>query len=321
MIEVRDLVKWYGTRQALAGISFQVPKGQVVGFLGPNGAGKTTTMKILTGYIAPDGGTATVAGVDMTADPLPGLRKIGYLPAGNPQYAELRVIEALRFAAELHGMRGADRDRAVDRAIDLVGLADRRMQATGTLSTGLRQRVGLARALLHQPEVLVLDEPTSGLDPNQQQEMRTLIRSLGRERTVILSTHILPEVEAVCDRAIIIHEGAIVTDGTLAEIHGGRTQGVAATLRASPAAAAAAFGGLPGVSSIDAAPVEDDPGWLRVRVLGPTDREACARVAAAAARAGIAVASLAPDTTSLEAIFAELTGAADDLEEEEVARA
>ena len=181
MIEVRDLVKWYGTRQALAGISFQVPKGQVVGFLGPNGAGKTTTMKILTGYIAPDGGTATVAGVDMTADPLPGLRKIGYLPAGNPQYAELRVIEALRFAAELHGMRGADRDRAVDRAIDLVGLADRRMQATGTLSTGLRQRVGLARALLHQPEVLVLDEPTSGLDPNQQQEMRTLIRSLGRD--------------------------------------------------------------------------------------------------------------------------------------------
>lgn len=159
MIEVRDLVKWYGTRQALAGISFQVPKGQVVGFLGPNGPGRYT-MKILTGYIAPDGGSATVAGVDMTADPLPGLRKIGYLPAGNPQYAELRVVETLRFAAELHGLRGADRDRA-DGAIDLVGLADRRMQTTGTLSTGYRQRVGLARALLHQPEVLILDEPTS----------------------------------------------------------------------------------------------------------------------------------------------------------------
>lgn len=317
MIEVRDLVKWYGTRQALAGISFQVPKGQVVGFLGPNGAGKTTTMKILTGYIAPDGGTATVAGVDMTADPLPGLRKIGYLPAGNPQYAELRVVETLRFAAELHGMRGADRDRAVDRAIDLVGLADRRMQATGTLSTGYRQRVGLARALLHQPEVLILDEPTSGLDPNQQQDMRTLIRSLGRERTVILSTHILPEVEAVCDRAIIIHEGRLVADGTLAELHGGRTQGVVATLRATPQAAEAAFASLPGVTGVEAAPVDDAAGWVRARALGPTDREACARVAAAAAGAGLAVASLAPDTTSLESIFADLTGA----EKEEVARA
>ncbi len=318
MIEVRDLVKWYGTRQALAGISFHVPKGQVVGFLGPNGAGKTTTMKILTGYLAPDGGTATVGGVDMAADPLPGLRRIGYLPAGNPQYAELRVVETLRFSAELHGLRGTARDAAVDRAIDLVGLADRRMQTTGTLSTGYRQRVGLARALLHQPEVLILDEPTSGLDPNQQQDMRTLIRSLGRERTVILSTHILPEVEVVCDRAIIIHEGRLVADGTLAELHGARTQGVTATLRGTAAAAETALRALPDVTAVDVAPLADAAGWVQARVVGPTDRDACARVAAAAAAAGLAVASLAPVTASLESIFAELTGAAD---EEEVARA
>lgn len=317
MIEVRDLVKWYGSRQALAGISFQVPRGQVVGFLGPNGAGKTTTMKILTGFLVPDSGTATVAGNDMTADPLPGLRKIGYLPAGNPQYAELRVVETLRFSAELHGLRGAERDRAVDEALDLAGIADRRLQTTGTLSTGYRQRVGLARALLHKPEVLILDEPTSGLDPNQQQEMRHLVRGLGRERTVILSTHILPEVEAVCDRAIIIHAGRIVADGTLETIRAGRTRGVSATLRGTAAAAEAAFAALPDVSRVDATPLDGAPGWVSVRVAGPTDREACARVAAAAARAGLDLGALAPETTSLEEIFGELTREA----AEEVARA
>lgn len=220
MIEVRDLVKWYGTRQALAGISFQVPKGQVVGFLGPNGAGKTTTMKILTGYIAPDGGSATVAGVDMTADPLPGLRKIGYLPAGNPQYAELRVIETLRFAAELHGLRGADRERAVDRAIDLVGLADRRMQTTGTLSTGYRQRVGLARALLHQPEVLILDEPTSGLDPDLEDKAMSLFRRLTNEgRLTVVTTHVLASLSAV-DIALIMAKGRLVFIGPPQEAPG-----------------------------------------------------------------------------------------------------
>ena len=222
MIEVKDLTKRYGSLAALRGISFSVPRGQVVGFLGPNGAGKTTTMKILTGYLAPTSGTATVAGHDVTLDPLPALRTIGYLPAGNPQYGELRVVETLRFAAELHGLRGKARDAAVDAAIEAVGLEDRRLQTTGTLSTGFRQRVGLARALLHRPEVLILDEPTSGLDPNQQQEMRTLIRDLGRERTVILSTHILPEVEAVCDRAIIVDAGLIVADDSVASIRASR---------------------------------------------------------------------------------------------------
>jgi ABC-2 type transport system ATP-binding protein len=307
VIDVDMLEKWYGARRALAGISFHVPKGQVVGFLGPNGAGKTTTMKILTGYLAPDAGTARVAGFDMTSDPIPGLRRIGYLPAGNPQYADLRVVEALRFAAELHGLRGSARDEAVDAAIAAVGLEDRRSQTTGTLSTGYRQRVGLARALLHRPDVLILDEPTSGLDPNQQMEMRQLVRSLGSERTVILSTHILPEVEAVCDRAIIIHEGTIVADGSIEAIRGGRSRGVVATLRATPTQAEAALAGLPQVSAVQTTPVENAPGYVTVRVVGPTDRDACARVAAAAASAGLGVAALHAEAATLEQIFAELT--------------
>jgi ABC-2 type transport system ATP-binding protein len=266
-------------------------------------------MKILTGYLAPDAGTATVAGHDVTADPLPALRRIGYLPAGNPQYGDLRVVEALRFAAELNGLWGAARDKAVDRSIAAVGLEDRRLQTTGTLSTGYRQRVGLARALLHEPDVLIMDEPTSGLDPNQQQEMRTLIRGLGRERTVILSTHILPEVEAVCDRAIIIHRGRIVADGGVREIQASRHRAVTATLRATPDRAVSALSSLEGVESVETFAVESSSDHVRVRVVGPTDAAACERIAARAVASGMGVTSLAPESTSLEQIFAELTRA------------
>ncbi|MCC7137525.1 MAG: ATP-binding cassette domain-containing protein [Planctomycetes bacterium] len=317
MIEVKDLTKRYGSLAALRGISFSVPRGQVVGFLGPNGAGKTTTMKILTGYLAPTSGTATVAGHDVTLDPLPALRTIGYLPAGNPQYGELRVVETLRFAAELHGLRGRARDAAVDAAIEAVGLEDRRLQTTGTLSTGFRQRVGLARALLHRPEVLILDEPTSGLDPNQQQEMRTLIRDLGRERTVILSTHILPEVEAVCDRAIIVDAGLIVADDSVASIRASRRAGVVLVVRGAAAAAKVAFERVEGVEAVEVSPVEDSPAHVRVRASGAADRDACERLAAAAAAAGLPVSSLSAEVASLEQVFAELTAGVT----EEVARA
>jgi ABC-2 type transport system ATP-binding protein len=306
VIEVKDLTKQYGTLTALAGISFTVSRGQVVGFLGPNGAGKTTTMKILTGYLAPTSGSATVAGCDVTSDPLPALRRIGYLPAGNPQYSELRVVETLRFAAELHGMRGADRDKAVDESIEAVGLGDRRLQTTGTLSTGFKQRVGLARALLHKPDVLILDEPTSGLDPNQQQEMRQLIHDLGRERTVILSTHMLHEVEAVCDRAIIINEGKIVADDSVTAIRSGGSA-VKVEVRASEAAARAAFAGLEGVEKVDVWPVDAAPGYVRVRLSGGADRSLCERAAAKASAAGLPLASLSAEAVSLEQVFAKLT--------------
>ena len=310
MIEVRDLTKRYGTLNALRGITFSVPQGQVVGFLGPNGAGKTTTMKILTGYLAPTSGTARVAGYDVTADPLPALKHIGYLPAGNPLYGELRVEESLRFAAAMHGLRGAARETAVDMAIAAVGLEDRRRQTNGTLSTGYRQRVGLAQALLHRPKVLILDEPTSGLDPNQQQEMRALIRSLGRERTVILSTHILPEVEAVCDRALIIHQGALVADGTVEQIRAGRRASILATVRAAAEEARAAFAGMPGIETVEVTPTTDGSGRVEVRLVGTADRDVCEQVAARASERRLPLSGLRPEIASLEQIFADLTASA-----------
>jgi len=310
MIEVTDLTKRYGTLTAVRGVSFSVPKGQVVGFLGPNGAGKTTTMKILTGYLAPTSGSAYVAGMDVTADPLPVLKRVGYLPAGNPLYGELRVEESLAFAAEMHGLRGAERDAAVDRSIEAVGLGDRRRQTNGTLSTGYRQRVGLAQALLHEPDVLILDEPTSGLDPNQQQDMRQLIRDLGRERTVILSTHILPEVEAVCDRALIIHRGVLVADGRVDEIRASRRSSVSLVLRASLEAARTGFVGLEGVEAVEVAAADGAPGYVSVRLVGSADRDLCERAAARAIQHGFGLVRLSPETASLEEIFAELTSAA-----------
>jgi ABC-2 type transport system ATP-binding protein len=314
MIEVAELTKDYGPVHALRGVSFGVPEGQVVGFLGPNGAGKTTTMKILTGFLAPTSGTATVAGYDVTVDPIECQRRIGYLPEGNPLYTELRVVEALRFAAEMQGLRGAARDAAVDEAVRVVGLSAMERRPIGELSKGYRQRVGLAQALLHKPQVLILDEPTSGLDPNQQQEMRTLIRGLGTERTVILSTHVLPEVEAICDRALIVHEGRIVLDERVAEIRSralGRAA-VVAVVRAQPEAAAAAFAGLPGVSGVEASAISDEPGYARVRIEGASDRATCEAVSSRAAQRGLALAALGSDTLSLERVFAELTTTAGD---------
>ena len=216
MIDVSDLRKAYGSVTALAGITFQVPQGQVVGLLGPNGAGKTTAMRILTGFVAPSGGVARIDGIDVQDDPVACQRRIGYLPEGNPLYTDLRVGEALAFAAEMHGLAGEQRARAIAEAVEAVGLKGMERRTIGTFSKGYKQRVGLAQALLHRPPVLILDEPTTGLDPNQQQDMRDLIRSLGQERTVILSTHILPEVEAVCQRALIINRGRLVADGSVA---------------------------------------------------------------------------------------------------------
>jgi ABC-2 type transport system ATP-binding protein len=309
MIEVRDLTKDYGTVRALAGVSFSVPKGQVVGFLGPNGAGKTTTMKILTGYLAPTSGTATVAGFDVVADPIEAQRRIGYLPEGNPLYTELRVEEALRFASDMHGLPRSGRDAAIGEVLDAAGLTERRRSLISHLSKGYRQRVGLAQALLHRPEVLILDEPTSGLDPNQQQEMRTLIRALGRERTVILSSHILPEVEAVCDRVLIVHEGLVVAEGTVEEIReraAGRAA-VVAVVRGSLDAARDAFADFPGAEGVEVEPIPSEPGFARVRVVGAADRPRCERVAARAVERGLGISLLQPDVRSLEWVFAELT--------------
>lgn len=215
MIEANGLVKVYGNKHAVKGISFSVRRGDILGFLGPNGAGKSTTMKMLTGYISPTAGTALIDGKDVTKDPVAAKRRIGYLPESAPAYPEMTVQEFLGFIAETRGLPGnPSTSPVVQRAIELTHLEKVRTQSIDTLSKGYKQRVGLAQALLHDPAILILDEPTDGLDPNQKNEVRALIRNMATEKAVILSTHILEEVEAICTRIIVISGGKIVADET-----------------------------------------------------------------------------------------------------------
>jgi ABC-2 type transport system ATP-binding protein len=219
MIEVKGLVKTYGTKRAVDGVTFTVKRGDILGFLGPNGAGKSTTMKMITGFLRPDAGTAKVDGIDVTADPVAVKRKLGYLPESAPAYPEMTVEEFLGFIADVRGFSGGDGKAAqVNRAITLTHLGPVRRQTIETLSKGFKQRVGFAQALLHDPAVLVLDEPTDGLDPNQKNEVRALIKNMAVEKAVILSTHILEEVEAICNRVIIISQGRVVADETPAQL-------------------------------------------------------------------------------------------------------
>ncbi|HEV2483397.1 MAG TPA: gliding motility-associated ABC transporter ATP-binding subunit GldA [Puia sp.] len=229
-IEIKDLVKTYGEQRAVDAISFQVGKGEIVGFLGPNGAGKSTTMKILTGYLGQDSGEARVCGLSVSEQPLETKKKIGYLPEANPLYPDMYVREYLDFIADVHHI--ADKKTRIEAVIALVGLTPESKKKLGQLSKGYKQRVGLAAALLHDPEVLILDEPTSGLDPNQIIEIREVIRNLGKDKTVLFSSHILQEVEALCDRVVIINKGKLVADSTLSALrqagsHGNATIRVA----------------------------------------------------------------------------------------------
>ncbi len=212
-IEVKSLLKQYGEQKAVHNISFKVEKGEIVGFLGPNGAGKSTTMKIITGYIAPTGGEAFVCGINVAEQPLETKKKIGYLPELNALYYDMYVREYLGFIAEVHNI--SNKEQAISDAIATVGLTAESRKKIGQLSKGYKQRVGLAAALIHDPEVLILDEPTSGLDPNQIIEIRDVIRKQGKDKTVLFSSHILQEVEAICDRVIIINKGVLVVDDRL----------------------------------------------------------------------------------------------------------
>lgn len=212
-IQVNHLSKRYGSQWAVNDLSFEIPTGEIVGFLGPNGAGKSTTMKILTGYIPASSGDAVVCGFNLNTDSLSVRKRVGYLPEHNPLYLDMYVTEYLQFSA---GMAGVSQIKsAVEKAIDLTQLSPERNKKIGQLSKGYRQRVGLAQALIHDPEVLILDEPTSGLDPNQVVEMRNVIKNLGKNKTVLLSTHIMQEVEAMCSRVILLNHGKIIADDTL----------------------------------------------------------------------------------------------------------
>ena len=218
-IEVKNLLKVYGEQKAVNNISFKVNKGEIVGFLGPNGAGKSTTMKIITGYLQQDGGDAFVSDINVSKEPLVTKRKVGYLPESNALYYDMYVREYLAFIAEVHGI--ADARTKIENVIQLTGLTSESKKKIGQLSKGYKQRVGLAAAMVHNPEVLILDEPTSGLDPNQIIEIREVIKQQGKDKTVLFSSHILQEVEAICDRVIIINKGEIVADDKLSNLQKG----------------------------------------------------------------------------------------------------
>ena len=233
MIKVHNLAKTFGTKRAVDGVSFTVDRGEVLGFLGPNGAGKSTTMRMITGFIPPSAGTVSVGGFDIVEDPIPARRLIGYLPENAPAYTDMTVYGFLNFAAEIRGLRGDARKKAVDRVVDMCFLEAVLHQSVETLSKGYRHRTCFAQSIIHDPDVLVLDEPTDGLDPNQKHEVRQLIRRMGEKKAIIFSTHILEEVDAACTRAIIIDRGKIVANGTPEELRQKSESAGAVTLRVS----------------------------------------------------------------------------------------
>ncbi|MEW6338870.1 MAG: ATP-binding cassette domain-containing protein [Acidobacteriota bacterium] len=269
MIEVEGLTKRFVDRDAVSNVSFFVPEGEVLGFLGPNGAGKTTTMRMITGYLPATAGRVRVAGLDLAADPLGVRARIGYLPENIALYPEMRVEEYLRFRAAIEGVARADVRARLEEVSERCMLGDVRRQLIGTLSKGYRQRVGLAGALIHKPPVLILDEPTVGLDPRQIVKIRELIAELGRDHTVILSTHILPEVEQVCRRVLIIDGGTLVADGTPEQLRAGVSGATELDVEfeAPEAEARAALEALPGAAAVRS----EGDGRYRVRAEGRAD--------------------------------------------------
>jgi len=264
MLEIRKLSKNFGPLAAVNDVSFTVSRGEVLGFLGPNGAGKSTTMKMITGFLAPTSGTAIVCGADVTERPLAAKRQFGYLPEGAPAYPDMSVADFLRFVAHIRGLRGSEAKARIDYIVELVHLNEVYGQRIDTLSKGFRRRVGVAQALIHDPPVVILDEPTDGLDPNQKYEMRGILSAMQSEKAVIISTHLLEEVEAVCSRAIIIARGRILADGTPAELAARSRFHNAVRLEIEPENEARIRGDLAAVSDIAAVETLDEGGALLI---------------------------------------------------------
>src|SRR5438876_586282 len=251
MIKVNNLTKVFGTKRAVDGISFSVERGEVLGFPGPNGAGKSTSMRMITGFIPPTQGAIQVGGYNTLANPIPAKRLIGYLPENAPAYADMTVSGFLNFAAELRGLRGDGRKKAVDRVVEMCFLESVIHQSIDTLSKGYRHRTCFAQSIIHDPDVLILDEPTDGLDPNQKHEVRNLIRKMGEKKAIVFSTHILEEVDAVCSRAIIIDRGRIVANGTPSELRMKSDLAGAVTLRLLDGSAANVKSKIDQISAVE----------------------------------------------------------------------
>lgn len=301
LVDARDLSRWYGSREAVKGIELQLARGEILGFLGLNGAGKTTTMAMLAGTLAPHRGSIHIAGHDLLDDPLRAKRLIGYLPEQPPLHPELTVLESLRFAGRLHGLRRKELEEAVRRAIDRTGLGEVRHRLVAYLSKGYQQRLGIAQAVLHQPEVLILDEPTVGLDPAQIQSIRELIVELGHEHGVLLSSHLLHEVQSVGTRVTIIHEGRIVLSQPLGQLGTNAREEHSLLELANPPTDDEAIRKLPGVHALERR------GEGRYRLRHDAGSACRAQLLAEALAAGWRPAALAPERPDLEDVFLSLT--------------
>lgn len=310
MIEVEHLTKDYGTVVAVRDVSFRVDRGEVVGFLGPNGAGKSTTMRILVGFLGPTSGNVRIDGHDVIEDSLEARRSIGYMPESSPLYPEMRVREYLTFRASVKKLPRSERTRAVNRSMEQAAVSEMSETLIGHLSKGYRQRVGLADALVANPPLLILDEPTAGLDPNQIRDVRKLIRALGETHTILLSTHILSEVESTCDRAIVIDRGRLVAEGTLDELRARRRAGGASMLvRGDESVAKKVLSSLDGVKKIKVAAEGDEAKRYRIQFADDVSdtSDLIERAIAGLVTAGLGVREASPVRATLEEVFAELT--------------
>lgn len=302
MIEIQGLTKSYGGIKAIENLNFSVKKGEVVGFLGPNGAGKSTTMKIITGYMAPTEGAVTVGGFDVYENPIEVKKKIGYLPEIPPVYLDMYVEDYLKYVARLKHVPSSELSKKVERALDKTNLGDVRKRLIGNLSKGFRQRVGIAEAIVSEPEILILDEPTVGLDPKQVAEIRTLIQTLAGEHTVILSTHILPEVQATCKRIIIINKGKIVAEDTLEQLNR-HVSGSSRVFIRTKKGDAQSLGNIQSISGVLGYEYSSPSSfYVDVRSLDVTDQ-----IAEYVVSKGLGLLELTPQINNLEDIFIKLT--------------
>ena len=299
-IEIKGVSKLYGKQKALDNITFDISKGEIVGLLGPNGAGKSTLMKIITSFITPNTGTVLINGVDVLEDELATRAVIGYLPENNPLYPEMYISEYLAFVLKMYKTSFNPKNR-VDEMIELTGLAPERHKKIGALSKGYRQRVGLAQALIHDPEILILDEPTSGLDPNQLVDIRKIITDLGKEKTVILSTHIMQEVEAVCDRVVIIHKGKLVADDHTSNLWKVAGTGNYYEVEFKEEVEAVLLSGLPFIINVS---FQEKGTWLLEAKKGEDIREAVFNFAT---KNNLHILSLSQSEQSMEEVFHSLT--------------
>lgn len=309
-LQLEKLTKRFGSFTAVEGISFSVDRGEVLGFLGPNGAGKTTAMRMVTGFLPPTAGTAIVDGFDVTLEPIEVKRRVGYLPEGAPLYEDMTPLELLSFVADVRGLRGAAKRGAITKAAWRINIESVMYQPIGTLSKGYKRRVGIAQAILHDPDILILDEPTDGLDPNQKHEVRKLINEMAKEKVIVISTHLLEEVEVVCTRAVVIAHGRIVADGSPAELEARSSYHNAVTVRLSQEHAAACKSQIESLTDVARVELADNGDTMVELVAFPNNGRAILDQVNSRLRAnGVGVDEIRAERGRLDEVFRRLTTA------------